>query len=119
MTDKLIEAVARAIYSSHSMEYDHPSGWSIELESARAALAAIEASGTHVVVPVEPTFAMNKAGKGNMPVEYDLRTMLSSREPEFPSAQRLVAVGFEHPNKQAKPASVYAAMIAARPQVLP
>lgn len=51
MTDKLIEAVARAIEDIN--DDDCPT-----IDIARAALAAIEASGTHVVVPVEPTSQM-------------------------------------------------------------
>jgi len=42
MTDALIEKVARAIYAE----------WPNCDEAARAALAAIDKSGTHVVVPV-------------------------------------------------------------------
>lgn len=52
MSDALIEALARAIYSKSG---DARAG-------ARAALAAIEASGTHVVVPVKPTDEMRNKG---------------------------------------------------------
>lgn len=51
MTDKLIEAVARAIEEIN--DDDCPT-----IDIARAALAAIEASGTHRIVPMEPTDEM-------------------------------------------------------------
>ena len=56
MTDKLIEAVARAIHTG--LGDISVSG---SRHAARAAIAAIEASGTHRVVPVEPTEAMKNA----------------------------------------------------------
>lgn len=55
MTTSLIEAVARAIgdfMSSADVALD------VHTEAARATLSAIEASGTHVVVPKEPTREM-------------------------------------------------------------
>lgn len=55
MSDKLIEAVAEAI-ANLSETYCKSF-----IEEARAAIAAIEASGTHRVVPVEPTEAMKNA----------------------------------------------------------
>lgn len=62
MTDKLIEAVARAMYESKwgdwdLMASDSQDKWRID---ARAAIAAIEASGTHAVVPVIPTDRMEE-----------------------------------------------------------
>lgn len=54
--DKLIEVVARAIHTG--LGDISVSG---SRHAARAAIAAIEASGTHRVVPVEPTEAMLKA----------------------------------------------------------
>lgn len=54
MTDALIEAVARAI-----CRLDHT-----PIEAARAALAAIEASGW-AVVPTAPTDSMIAAAKAN------------------------------------------------------
>lgn len=59
MSDDLIEKVAKALWETKSTA-DYP-WWNIDVERcrlaralARAALAAIEASGTHVVVPVKP-----------------------------------------------------------------
>jgi hypothetical protein len=59
MTDELIEAMAKAIYEGVYTELPKPwsllhSRWRAEwIRGARAALQAIEASGTHVVVPVK------------------------------------------------------------------
>lgn len=51
MTDELVEAVAEAVrVHCHAMTYPK--------DAARAALAAIEASGTHVVVPTTITQPM-------------------------------------------------------------
>lgn len=55
MTDDLIEAVARAMERELGVSFLSHSSYR---DIARAALAAIEASGTHVVVPVEPTSQM-------------------------------------------------------------
>jgi hypothetical protein len=63
-------------------------------EQARAALAAIEASGTHAVAPVEPTREMKQAGT------VALQTARVLRSP-WPVAD------------------AYAAMLAARPKVQP
>ena len=79
MTNELIEKIARAMYESDV----RPAPWSwgdlsrhvsgnrifnSYIRSAHAALAAIEASGTHVVVPVEPTEAMESAASLNADV---------------------------------------------------
>ena len=86
MNDKLIEAVARAIHvHCHAMTSPE--------DAARAALAAIEASG-HAIVPVEPTEDM--VGEGGL--------------------ARLRHDG--HP-RDAPVVAIYAAMLAARPKVLP
>lgn len=60
MSDKLIEAVAKAVADSDRMQLDPKVYEPRYLRYARAALAAIEASG-YAVVPVEPTEAMLKA----------------------------------------------------------
>ena len=72
MTDALVEAVARTAASVNGFLF---SGDSIIehakinsraakfVAGASAALAAIEASGTHVVVPVEPTDVMLDAAE--------------------------------------------------------
>lgn len=56
MTDALVEAVARALIAGGPQHYDEPTAF--HLRQARAALAAIEASGTHVVAPKVPTSKM-------------------------------------------------------------
>lgn len=65
MTDKLMEAVAEAMWNTHAGSRVHP--WaalgSIKddyRDYARAALAAVEAAG-YRVVPVEPTAEMIRA----------------------------------------------------------
>lgn len=72
MADKLIEAMARALFNAENEWRKLQEGISGEPMDdrafkvtivewrlkARAALAAIEASGTHVVVPVIPTERM-------------------------------------------------------------
>lgn len=70
MSDKLIEAVAEAIHAQEAVRIGKTRAWSSEttdeqdlwLGDARAALAAIEASG-YRVVPKEPTEAMLKHAK--------------------------------------------------------
>jgi hypothetical protein len=63
MTDALIEAVARAL-AFHGVIGQPQDQRLIDIATlenipaARAAIAAIEASGTHVVVPAEPTDEM-------------------------------------------------------------
>jgi signal transduction protein with GAF and PtsI domain len=58
VTDELIEAVAKAIRNNPvAARYDN------SRNIARAALQAIDESGTHVVVPVEPTGEMGQAGE--------------------------------------------------------
>lgn len=47
--DKLVETVARAISSSEGRSIP----WEMAIPEARAALAAIEASGTHQIVLVQ------------------------------------------------------------------
>lgn len=61
---------------------------------ADAALAAIEASGTHVVVPVKPTFAMEGAGAETR-----------SRHADHTPLDCFLCVG-----------TIYRAMLAARPK---
>lgn len=77
----LIEAIARGIWEKKSST-DDP-WWHSEFdkcllarELARAALLSIERSGTHVVVPVEPTEEMMMAGAGS---ERDYADMLAAR----------------------------------------
>ena len=91
MTDKLIEAVARAMYESKWADWELMASGSQDKwrSDARAAIAAIEASGTHVVVPVEPT-----------------ETMLGNGE-------------FYRSHEGYSMAAAYAAMLAVRPKVLP
>jgi hypothetical protein len=59
--EKLIEAVAGALRVSCQQRFDRT--WSHDTAEAfaRAAIAAVEASGTHAVVPTEPTPAMYAA----------------------------------------------------------
>ncbi len=107
MTD-LIETIARAINERKRSPHDM-------VDLARAALSCIEAEG-FVLVPKEPTLEMRYAGKDQMPVEYDLRSMQSEGYGEFPRAVRSVVVGFAPLNKQQPPEKVYEAMISARPR---
>ncbi len=58
MSEELIEKIAKAIKHQLGPHFLSPSSYS---DLARAALAAIEASGTHVVVPVKPTLDMTRA----------------------------------------------------------
>lgn len=124
MTD-LVEIAARAIYGSWRLNwiYDRqgdeasattpqsPPTWDeAEPETnegdfkkycqlyARAALAAIEASGTHVVVPVEPTDEMLSDADSSIP-----------RFEAGPRGDRLMGVDGA--------VLAYAAMLAARPRV--
>ena len=73
--EELVEAVARAIYGRiHSRHESTTQTFSllgssrrnIWLADARAVLAAIESSGTHVVAPVEPTQEMLYAGSAQV-----------------------------------------------------
>ena len=60
------------------------------LERADAAIAAIEASGTHVVVPVEPTEAMVKSAIAEaITVEGIYRAMLAARPLDVSPMDRL------------------------------
>lgn len=59
--EALIEAMARAIQEAQTPAEQPFSAWWDWKPEARAALAAIQASGTHVVVPVEPTNEMIRA----------------------------------------------------------
>jgi hypothetical protein len=84
MTDKLIEAVARAICKDvpdgDEFGCDCPNGCLCPdmRQLAVNALAAIEASGTHVVVPVRPTELMLAVFR--MPVGHlDYAAMLAAR----------------------------------------
>lgn len=67
MTDKLIDAVARLIFKSHDPNCASPweTGDKLHLDyylyCATEIIEAIDASGTHRVVPVEPTEAMKNA----------------------------------------------------------
>lgn len=79
MTEKLIEAVAEAIKQNFSFsvsKYGDPYCEHDQAEAARAAIAAIEASGTHRVVPVVATAAMKanavgmKANRVNVDLEW-------------------------------------------------
>jgi hypothetical protein len=69
MSEELVNAVARAIYKADldpsKPRWERLTHLTQELmrEEARAALQAIESSGTHVVVPVEPTGEMGQAGE--------------------------------------------------------
>lgn len=91
MNEALIEAVAKAI---GSVAGDDQKDWRLWEEEARAALAAIEASGTHVVVPVhanaDMVFAAEELGE----------TMNGGTWPSHPSL-------------------AYEATLAARPKVTP
>ena len=63
MNEELIEAVARAIHTAfRTAEYpwmhENPEKCRPSKDAAHAAIAAVEASGTHVVVPKAPTDAM-------------------------------------------------------------
>ncbi len=99
MSDKLIEAVAKAIYERKALEIGNIRPWLsvssvqrvISFEDARAALAAIEASG-YRVVPKEPTDEMAENARNAI---YKL----------LPSKLRAKAV--------------YVAMLAAAPKVTP
>ena len=65
MTDELIEVVARAIIrEEHGADHIHDKDSIAEhdLGAAKAALQAIQSSGTFMVVPVEPTKQMIEAG---------------------------------------------------------
>lgn len=55
MTDSLRERIARAIVDAAYGGSDHHEEIEAWLPCADAALAAIEASGTHVIAPLEPT----------------------------------------------------------------
>ena len=109
MTDALIEAVARAL---HAKEWEHVGTnkrakfgdvdkpyW---MESARAAIAAIEASGTHVVVPSALT-----------------DQMLSALHDQAAASLEAYGVPLSIPDRWKDIChDQYAAMLAARPKVL-
>jgi hypothetical protein len=66
----LRERIARAIEATMFAPHELPLSGDLHqkyLETADAALAAIEASGTHAVVPMEPTPEMLSAGDSMMP----------------------------------------------------
>lgn len=75
MSEALIDAVARAIYETDQPDFAARWGTKrtpdqLQIErgyrtAARAAIAAIEASGTHVVAPAVATDAMIAAARGN------------------------------------------------------
>ena len=99
MSDKLIEAVAKALFDTIHREHrgdawpttrdDVRDGWR---KQARSALSAIEASG-YAVVPKEPTEKMISSARNHI---YDLGLTSSDRVTR-----------------------IYAAMLAARPKVTP
>lgn len=67
MNNGLVEHVARGLFDSafegYGKFWDESADFHANyIRQAKAALAAIEASGTHVVVPVEPTDDMTTAG---------------------------------------------------------
>ena len=89
MSDKLIEAVAKAIHAHEAARIGNTRAWSSEttfeqdlwLGDARAALSAIEASG-YAVVPIYPTREMSYAAPTNLDgvaVEDIYAAMLSAR----------------------------------------
>lgn len=89
MTDALFEAVAKAIGAARiQIRGEGPTVLAIDTVYARAALAAIEASDGHVVVPWKPTPAMEAAG--------------------------LDAAGHAHPDSAV--VVIYCTMISARPK---
>lgn len=67
----------------------------------------------YAVVPTKPTVSMVEAGKMAMPVEYEYRSMQSSGGEEFPSAVRMVVVGWAPTTDQVSPATVWEAMLRA------
>ena len=107
MIDKLIEAVARALYDIRQEDDGRPL-WADATEVDRLpwiartenTFAAIEASG-YAVVPVEPTYEMLS----------DADSAIPRFEPDFESKIRMMGVD------GAKLA--WAAMLAARPKVTP
>lgn len=109
MNDKLIEAVAMAIYidtwSDKGGKWELVKTKDVWRGYARAAIAAIEASGTHVVVPVEPSDAMNDAATES--VQAGTRTIAE-----------YVRNGLIEAGARLSPAIPYRAMLAARPKVL-
>lgn len=109
-SDKLIEAVAMGLWT-HEHEgcsrfwHEHPELHKNYIKAARAIIAAIEESGTHVVVPVEPSDAMNDAATES--VQAGTRTIAEyARNGLIEAGARL------------SPAIPYRAMLAARPKVL-
>ena len=99
MTDKLIEAVARAIREQVNIDdyYGTAVAEEDQTDAAIAAIAAIEASGSHRVVPVEPTAEMATA-------------MLDANIHPPHQSDGSVSV-------RAQNAHIYAAMLAAAPKV--
>lgn len=66
MTDELIDAIARALHALVMDLVDYDTNHHVRefrTDCARAALAAIEASGTHCVVPMTPTEASLDAAR--------------------------------------------------------
>jgi hydrogenase maturation factor len=64
MSEELVEAVARAIGAARlDMRGEGQVVTSVDRILARAALAAIESTGTHVVAPVRPTQEMEVSGR--------------------------------------------------------
>ena len=99
MTDALIEAVARAIRDElfDGTENKPPVGAETPAHGmARAAIAAIEASGTHRVVPVEARVSQGAAGE---------------------DALRAVCPQVAHPQNMQAVSAIYAAMLTAAPKV--
>lgn len=92
MSDDLIEKIARAICVQNLISTRQPTDaatidayWQSFKAEARAALSAIEKSGTHVVVPKEPTdemFANASDSPGSrMACQHVWADMLSARPP--------------------------------------
>lgn len=99
MTDALIKNVARAL-----AEMFEPDTWPMWMDEARAALAAIDKSGTHVVVPVSPTFEMID----NAAIE--LTRMMKPGD---------MAIIDHMPSSHDMAALFYRSLLAARPKVTP
>ena len=76
MTDKLIEAVAHAI-RHHFSGADKAYGEHVQC--AKDAIAAIEASGTHVVAPLDLTREMAAALRYPMSVQDGYSAILAAR----------------------------------------
>lgn len=98
MSDSLREAVARAISDAFDAwkDIEYADGLDHDDECMRfiadAALAAIEASGTHCIAPLEPTDIMcvkgSEAVGGDIPDHWlptPYKAMLAARPREFPA----------------------------------